>query len=342
VVTVERDSRRIEQLLAVSLLALFHPDPLRKDSRRYQTVVRGWRALEYVMLDRPRLDNRSYLMVREGQDCLVRYMLEGKACGFESRVLDFDTARGNPYMRIRWPEAIEFTYFRRGERVKVHLSGTINAVGNQTFPCTISDISQGGCGIELPVALEKGAKLLLNCELSNGHRVTQLPLTVCSARAVGRMHFHGCAFEDTPHPGKDDMSFFVVSRLAIERGKEAVNSAKRVLIVDADTDRAAALSRHLARRGIESIAALSALEGFYRLKALPPAAIAVAFQQKDLGGSEIVRVVHCSPEFASLPMVVYGMPACDATGAGDHATTLVPDGANMIHDAGTALWKLLS
>ena len=182
------------------------------------------------MLDRPRVDTRSYLMVREGQDCLIRYMLEGKACGFESRVLDFDTARGNPYMRIRWPESVEFTYFRRGERVKTYISGLATIGNNAPFACTVSDISQGGCGIELPVALNKDTKLLLDCDLSGRHKAQQLPLIVCSVRPHGKTHFHGCAFEDGLHQGKSDMSFFVVTRLAIERGQEPQNGARRVLI----------------------------------------------------------------------------------------------------------------
>lgn len=341
-VTVERELRRVEQLMAVSLVVMFHPDPLRKDSRRYQTIVRGWRIGEYVMLDRPRVDARSYLMVREGQDCLIRYMLEGKACGFESRVLDFDTARGNPYMRIRWPESVEFTYFRRGERIKTNLAG-LAVVGGGPVNCQIQDVSQGGCGLEMAQSLEKGTKLTLSCELPDGHRINQVPLVVCSVRPVGKHFFYGCAFEEAPHQGKDDLSFFVVSRLAAERGQEALAGSRRVLIVDADLERSASLCRNLARRGIECVSANSALEAFYRLKALPPRAIAVAFEQRDLGGSEIARVVHCSPEFSALPMVVYATPSIeeDAGAPGDGATHLVPMSPSLVNDTGMALAKIL-
>ncbi len=211
-VTIERDARRIEQLLSVSLIVLFHPDPLRKDSRRYQSVIRGWRWGEYVMMDRPRVDARSLLMIREGQDCNVRYMIDGKACGFESRVLDFDTARNNPYMRLKWPEQLEYTYFRRGERIKSNLPCTVSVEGDGVASGTVVDMSQGGIAIELPSTVEKGKRLFATFELPGGQKIERLPVLVCNVREQGRLYFHGCAFEDTVHPSKEDIAFFVVSR----------------------------------------------------------------------------------------------------------------------------------
>lgn len=342
-VTIERDARRIEQLLSVSLIVLFHPDPLRKDSRRYQSVIRGWRWGEYVMMDRPRVDARSLLMIREGQDCNVRYMIDGKACGFESRVLDFDTARNNPYMRLKWPEQLEYTYFRRGERIKSNLPCTVSVEGDGVASGTVVDMSQGGIAIELPSTVEKGKRLFATFELPGGQKIERLPVLVCNVREQGRLYFHGCAFEDTVHPSKEDIAFFVVSRLAAERGSAVGTALRRTLIIDHNMDRTVSIVKNLARKGIECVTANNAVDGFHRLKSLPHAGVAIAFSQPDLVGGEISRVIRASGDFPHLPIVVYGGTDADAAAVVRHAgaTLGLPDSPAIGPDVALALSKLI-
>lgn len=342
-VTIERDAKRIEQLLQVSLLTLFQPDPLRKESRRYQTIVRGWRWGEYVMLDRPRVDARSLLMIREGQDCQVRYMIDGKACGFESRVLDFDTARSNPYMRLKWPDQVEYTYFRRGERVKSNLPCAVVLDTGTASTGHILDLSQGGIALETLHAVEKGKRILLSFELPGGQRVDRLPLLVCNSRESGRQFLLGCAFEEEAHAGKDDVAFFVVSRLAAERGTEVGSGLRRVLVVDHDMGRSANVVKNLARKGMECVTAGSALDGFHRLKALPHSGMAIAFDQMDLSGAEISRVIRASNDFPRLPIALYGHREPDSAALMQQsgATVVVPESPSLGPDVAQALAKLV-
>lgn len=341
-VTIEHDSKRIESLLAVSLVVLFQPDPLRKESRRYQTIVRGWRWGEYIMMDRPRVDSRSLLMIREGQDCQVRYMIDGKACGFESRVLDFDTARNNPYMRLKWPERLEYTYFRRGERVKSNLSCLIRLDGHAVTDGHVVDLSQGGLAIESPVATERGKTIYVSLDLPGGQHVESLPLLVCNCREHGRKYFLGCSFQDDPHPGKDDVAFFVVTRLAADRGGEVVSGVSRALIIDHNTERAAGVAKSLARKGIECVTATTALDGFHRLKALRYGGVAIAHDQKDLPGVEITRVIRASGDFPTLPIAVYGDTGGGEQGVQQSGATLnIPASPSLGPEVATALAKLV-
>jgi hypothetical protein len=334
--TIERDPRRLEQLLAVGMMTLFHPDPLRKDASRYQTIVRGWRAGQYVMLDRPKADARSLLLIREGQDCNVRYMIEGRACAFESRVLDFDVMRNNPYMRLRWPEQIEYTYFRRGERVKLDIPCTLAAPGRDASQGTLIDLSQGGCAIEWPTAFDKDQRISIDFELPTGHLVEKLPLVVCSAREQERGFMLGCTFTEEAHPGKDDIAFFVVSRLTSEHGKRAIGAGPRALVIDNDAVRAANIVKHLQQKGVDSLAAESVLDGFHRLMALPHSGLAVFGGMPVMNAAEITRVVRASGGFDTLPIVAYGHG-----GEGAGATQHVAEGPTLAADVAFTLSKLI-
>jgi CheY-like chemotaxis protein len=340
-VTPERDEFKIEQLLAVSLVVIFQPDPLRKESRRYQSVVRGWRRGEYIMLDRPRVDGRSFLMLRESQDCQIRYMFEGKACGFDSRVIDFDTRRHNPYMRVRWPEQLEYTYFRRGERIKVNFPCAVEADGRTHASAVLKELSQGGCGFELSQPLEKGQTVELSCELPNGVIIQALPLMVCGVREQGRSHFHGCAFTDDPHPGKDDIGFFVVSRLAAEHGAPSAAQAKRVLVLDAVNARASIIARQLNRKGHDTSQASSIVDACYRLKTLPHSAVAIASELPGLSGAALLGLLRATPEFERLPVVLYGTDESTAGSSAAH-TVYVPASPSIGPDTASALIKLIA
>lgn len=342
-ITSEREAHQIETLLEVSLPVIFQPDPLRKDSRHYQSVLRGWQRGEYLMFDRPRVDSRSMLMLRESQDCRIRYMLEGKACAFVSRVMDFDSRRHNPYMRIRWPTQVDFTYFRRGERIKVSLPCAVDVNGKSVANGMMIDLSQGGCGFETTTPFEKGQEVHLSCELPNGVQLSALPLVVCAVRPIGRAFIHGCAFADSPHTGKDEIGFFVVSRLAAEHGAPASEQCRRVLVLDHALERSSVIARQIGRKGLEATLSANFVEACYRLKSIPHAAVAVAADQADLPGIEFIRLLQCSGDFDAVPVVLYGTEngQVEVPGGRTAPTVCVPASPTVVPDAARALVKLL-
>ncbi len=342
-ITSEREAHQIESLLEVSLPVIFQPDPLRKDSRQYQSVLRGWQRGEYLMFDRPKVDGRSLLMLRESQDCRIRYMLEGKACAFVSRVMDFDSRRHNPYMRIRWPTQVDFTYFRRGERIKVHFPCSIHSAGKSLANGMLIDLSQGGCGFETTTPFEKGQEVQVNCELPNGVQLEGLPLVICAVRPLGRAFIHGCAFGDGTHTGKEEIGFFVVSRLAAEHGSPATEHARRVLVLDHASERSSVIARQVGRKGLETTLSASIVEACYRLKSVPHAAVAVAADQADLPGVEFLRLLQTTGDFDALPAVLYGTDNGQVEIPGGRTAPLVcvPTSPTVVPDAARALVKLL-
>ena len=58
----------------------------------------------------------------------------------------------------------------------------------------------------------------------------------------------------------------------------------------------------------------------------------------------MARVVHCSAEFNSLPMVIYGTPPVEEAAAknADGFTHLVPISPTLLNDTGGLLAKLLN
>ncbi|NJL71613.1 MAG: flagellar brake protein [Candidatus Competibacteraceae bacterium] len=52
------------------------------------------------MLDRPKTDAGSFSALQEGQECVIRFIHEGMACAYNAHVIDWDTRRHNPYLRI--------------------------------------------------------------------------------------------------------------------------------------------------------------------------------------------------------------------------------------------------
>ncbi|HOT49765.1 MAG TPA: flagellar brake domain-containing protein, partial [Candidatus Hydrogenedentes bacterium] len=113
-----------EPYLQVGCPVAFHSDPFVKDAPRYSSVIRGWRRLSYVLVDRPRI-GPHFAAIRENQPCVIRFVRDGKACAFDSLVLDWDTRMHNAYCRVEWPREFKVVVFRRFERVKVELPSSL-------------------------------------------------------------------------------------------------------------------------------------------------------------------------------------------------------------------------
>jgi len=296
----------VSPYLSVGLLTLFHPEVNRKSERRYKSTIRGWREGTYILMDRPRVESGSYLMMRDGQDCLIRYTLEGKACGFVARVLDFEMSRANASMRLRWPDVVQYTYFRRGERVKCDVTCEVHTQRGQRMNGVIADMSHGGCGLRLDFPVDANSPLSLVFELPDGTMVQGLNVVACSVRKEGDHYFVGLRFDDAATEAKNDIAFFVSSRLAIMRGENETDAASNVLVIDEDAELVSTIAKTLTRKGLQCVAASHVVDAFHRLRAARPKGIAINFGFAELPAAEMIRLLRAAGVAESVPIVLYG------------------------------------
>jgi c-di-GMP-binding flagellar brake protein YcgR len=184
----------IEGLFTVGCPAVIHTNPGDRDEKRYPTVVRGWYEGNYVLLDRP-LSQEGAVPLTKSQRCLLRFLSEGKACGFPCTLLKTgDTVL--PYLRVSWPRKIECVDIRKHERVEVRVPCTISRPDHDAVDGQTVDVSAGGCGIWTETRIAPDTHIQVSFTLPDASVVSNARVTVCSARAVGKGFLLGCRFDE--------------------------------------------------------------------------------------------------------------------------------------------------
>ncbi len=300
------ESTNIENLLSVGAVVMFHVDVSRKDSPRYKTTIRGWRAGTNLMLDRPRAPNTAYVALVEGQVCVLRYVHGGKACAFDSMVLDWDSRRLNAYLRVAWPKEVKWVTFRKFERIAL---GTACVITSEDGPRSghIDDLSIGGCGLQSEHRYKEESDIDVSFELPDGTSVRNVKALVRSVRRSGGGFAFGAQFKSGQESVANDIAFYVTTTLARMRGEpdeEAV--ANYVLVLDNDPEVTRRLRHNFSRQGFEAVCAANAVDGFARLHRSPPAALLCSQDLPDLPGILACDVVRKNERFAKLPIFVYG------------------------------------
>lgn len=330
-----QSQEEIEACLTVGTPVIFYPGPQRKGVAHYKTVFRGWRRGTHIIADRPATETGVMANLREGMDCTLCFIREGKAWAFSTQVMSWDMSGPIQYTRLRWPLQIESTQFRQGERIEVSLPCKLRPEGGKMVMGTVEDMSQGGCGVHTVHMMEKGARVALSFTFPDGTGVHEVRTVIRNVRPRGNAFFLGLAFEEGQVAAVNDIAFFVTSRIERLRGGLFVTeAAPRVLIIDTNADRAGKILWNLNRRGVEGYIAHNVVEGFYRLRAVPPRMVVVGYDNADLPGSEVTRLIRSSETRRQLHILVYGgedsaaEEAAKAAGADEHfpaCPTLAPD-----------------
>ncbi len=295
----------LESLLAVGTAVVFHTDPNRKDSPRLPSIIRGWHKPSQITVDRPRAMSGSFAMMYENQRCVARYVLEGKACAFDTQVIDWDTRPHNPYMRVTWPKEIHYVSFRKSERIKFTAPCSL-VQGKNTWQGEIRDLSIGGCGLWTGVALKLGTNILASFELPDGTRVESVEALIRNVTETSRGYSLGCEFTPGQDYVENDIAFFFTTALGRSGKDDSPRFVVRVLILDDDKATGIALKQRFEERGYEVFLSTNTVDGLYRLRAVLPAALLVSQNFGEVPGLEICRLVKLSRDVGALPVFVYG------------------------------------
>lgn len=291
-----------ERYLVVGRKAVLHTDAKHDDSPRHKTTIRGWEKGTLVILDIP-MQHGAPLMMRKNQDCVVRFMHEGQACGFDARVLSSGSLV-QPHFEITWPETIQVMALRRYERVEVRIHCTIFLSGGKSHEGRIADISVGGCGVITDTLLSPNSEVYFDFTLPNGMKFELVPALVSSARPVGKNYFLGCSFVDCPEDAQDDIHFFVGT--VLERKRALDSSRHRIIVVDPVSQTAAPFSKEFGAQGYESTIVPGVVDAFHQLRLGAPEALLVRHPNTELDVKEICRILKQTRGCESLPVFICG------------------------------------
>lgn len=308
----------VEPYLKIGEAVVLHINPGSKTGPRYRTFVRGWHAQSHILLDRPEANGRFAHLFRRAP-CAVRFLAEGAACGFATHVIDWDTRLDKPYCRVTWPKEFRVVPFRKYERVEVILSCQVD-IGGNILDGEIRDLSLTGCRLQFPGTVCEGAPVSLNFTLPDGLPVENVIANIRNVYASGNSTLCGCQFRDGQEYVQSDLAFFLAA--SMRRGSFRSN-AFRLLMMEDNAEAAEQFRKEFEQAGWDVFVSPNVIEGLARLRMLPPSAVLVKKDQKDLPCLDAIRLLRSVRGLESLPVFVFGNddPAFETRAAESGAQT---------------------
>ncbi|HOJ34824.1 MAG TPA: PilZ domain-containing protein [Candidatus Hydrogenedentes bacterium] len=293
----------ISEFLSVGLVAVIHVAGRADPFHRYITSIRGWRKDAFVTLDLPIVSSR-YIPIKKDMECVLRFFSEGRACGFDAPVISVNASIENPYLQLAWPKKFECVTVRRFERVPTKIAGKVIFDDQLEKNCEIVDISAGGCRLLADFYSEPGDTIRLSFALPDATWLEDVKAYVRNVRKMAEHISMGCEFAPEEKAAQTSSGFYVSSTL--ERLRQADNSKVRLLLIEKDDAVVDVIRAALQPKGYEVISAKSIVDAFFRLKMLPPRALLLNYNLKDLPPLEICRLVRQTNDFDKLPIFIYG------------------------------------
>lgn len=289
--------------LVVGLVATIHPAGRTDPVHRYLTVIRGWRKDAFITLDLPIVSAR-FIPVKKDLHCVVRFFANGRACGFDARVLSVNPSIENPYLQVTWPDQFESVAVRRFERIPTHIAGTIAFEGVGDRRCEIVDLSAGGCRVVTDADVGPVKQVRLSFALPDATWLEDVKAIVRNIKKLADAVALGCEFEKEENLARTSSAFYVSTTLERLRAADAPN--RRLLVIEKDPAVVDVIRTALEPKGYEIVSAPNMVDGFYRLRMLPPRALLINHDLKELPPIEVCKLVRESSGFQKLPIFVYG------------------------------------
>ena len=290
----------MDGLFAVGCPAVIHTNPGDRDEKRYSTVVRGWYQGSYVLLDKPVTDETSTPFAKS-QRCLVRFLSEGKACGFPCTLLKIGD-NASPYLRVSWPRKLECVDIRKHERLAVRVPCKILRQGQNEVDGETVDVSAGGCGLWTQTRVGPDTSIQVSFHFPDASTVLGGRATVRSARAVGKGFLLGCMFDEGEEACRTCDAFVAAATGHASAGK----SQKRALLLESEDVRSDSTRVRLEKKGYLVTTVSSVVDAFFSLRKAPPSCFWVGAGQGGISAVDICRVLRGTRGFESLPIYVIG------------------------------------
>lgn len=261
----------------------------------------------HILVDMP-VEGPAYANVHKDQACIIRFLAEGRACGFSSQILDWDKQGAIRYCRIAWPHQAQCIAFRKHERIELSVPCTLHKA-KDAWPGEIVDLSIGGCRVLSSGLVEPDTELTLDFTLPDGLPMLQVKVVVRKVRFSHGKTVLGCEFGPDQECLQSDMAFFILSRLP--RNDEVREARQRILIIGDRPDDMRLLRAGFEQKGWEVFTTDSTMEGLMRLRMVAPSALLVALGMKDLGSRDLVSLIRATRGFETLPVFLFGGEASE-------------------------------
>lgn len=182
---------------------------------KYLTMLVGYRARKYVIVERPTIGGMPARM-EDGTAWAVNFVHDGSIYGFTAYILGSNN-HPFPLAFLSYPESLDRTELRQSQRFPVHLSVSFAPEASAADPATnwepgiIRDISEGGCLLLSTVAHEPGTLLILNLRLPIQGEIQGLVADIKSSRGQSGRHLLGLSFVDFGDDGYRKLTAYIES-----------------------------------------------------------------------------------------------------------------------------------
>ncbi|MDX9972823.1 MAG: PilZ domain-containing protein [FCB group bacterium] len=320
---MDHNLQDIENYLSVGLAAYLHPRSPGKEAVRFKTFVRGWHKGTHILLETPQGEGKLPMFV-EDLPCTVRFLHEGYACGFETRILESGRMGGFGYGRVAWPRQVETVRVRKQTRVPTALSCVVKRSNGVEFGGTIDDISTGGCCIRCETSAPPvdGEIVSLAFTMPDATQVSSVTATVRRARPNGSEYLLGCEFtEEENASSRQDINFYIITSQEQSRGDRG--DRHRALIIDDNKTSAGELHALLRDTHWETFVATGIVDAFYRVRALNPFVVFIGCEQANVPAIQMARIIKTTKGLEKTLVLVYGS---DSMAVHDEALEAGADG----------------
>ncbi len=304
----------LERCLKVGMEVFLDASPGNPNSRRFPARLRGWELSHYLLLSLA--SGYTMPVVRQGKECVIRFMHEGEVWGFSAVFAEQGLNAGFPLIQLYWPREVARVQVRKHERVAIQTPCAIELKDGATCNATIDDLSGGGCSVLMNAEVAVGAVLHLTFRMPDGGQVSHRPVIVRNRRPVpGQGIKYGCQFQavdDKDH----GIQLFVARKIATERGESAPHP--QILVLSRNELDVEMVQQSLANSPFEVIEAAGILDLGYRLHSCEAVGILVSFEQRELSAIEVLPLIRQSPGMGEIPLFMYG----GGTGLRDQALAM--------------------
>lgn len=292
----------LERCLTVGMEVFLDASPGNPNAPRFPARLRGWERGHYILL--ALVPGGAVPVVRQGKECVIRFMHEGEVWGFSAAFSDQGFESGYPIYQLYWPREVARVQVRKHERVAIKTPCTIEFEDGTQCQATVGDLSGGGCSLVVATEIAVGSPLRLSFRMPDGGNVSRRPVIVRNRRVVGGEAIqYGCQFQAADE--KDHgIQLFVARKIAAVRGESVPHP--QVLVLTRNERDLEMVQQALAGQPYEVIEASGILDLGYRLHSCEAAAIMISAEQRELSATEVLSLIRQTPGLDSLPLFLYG------------------------------------
>lgn len=176
----------------------------------HTTQVLGWEKDSFVLTKAIYVQGKAVELL-SNDTCKIRLLKDGVACGFESKVIAVQFYPF-PLMFIKYPNKIETLNLRVAPRFKIEFPAKfLDAAGALIAGAVLIDISEGGCGLRVPI--QKGKELSPEAGYSIALTFMNKEISVgCAVRRLakdGESYLLGIQFTNVTAHNKETLSMLL-------------------------------------------------------------------------------------------------------------------------------------